>query len=543
MAGRLHRRLGGWGFTGENFPPTPELLAWLTRQIGPAVSCVPAGAEGSQLPRPRPVPHLGCGVSADEPDRLAHARGQGLPDILRLRAGAVPAFPDAVCWPKTADEVAGVLARCDSAGVEVIPWGGGTSVTGGVNVLPEDRPVVVMDLSALAALESFDERSRLATFGAGILGPALEASLASRGYTLGHFPQSWELSSLGGWVATRSAGQESLGFGRIDDMVAGLEAAAPGGRLSVRPMPGSAAGPDLKRLLLGSEGRFGIITSVTVRVRPLPSNRTIQSLLFPSWHDGMDAVRTLVQSGVPLTMLRLSDPPETEVAMAVGLGATRAAGLVRRYLHIRGIGDGACLLLVGAAGDPQTVRRTLRQAGHLIDGSHGVSLGTRPGAQWLKDRFRHPYLRDALLDVGVATDTLETAAPWSALDDVRQSVREAIAGALEGAQERVAVLCHISHPYPDGASLYFTFFFRVATDHGETIARWAAIKRAATNAIAAAGATLSHHHGIGQWHAPWLEQEAGSTGVAILRSVAHQLDPNTIINPHVLLDPMTRLEA
>jgi len=486
---------------------------------------------------------LGCPVSSSPVDRMAHSRGQGLPDILRLRTGIVPAFPDAVCRPRTADEVSSVLARCDGAGIEVVPWGGGTSVTGGVNVLESARPVIVMDLEELAGLEGLDETSRLATFGAGILGPRLEEALAMHGYTLGHFPQSWELSSLGGWVVTRSAGQESLGFGRIDDMVAGLKIIAPAGRLELSPMPGSAAGPDLKRLVLGSEGRFGVVTSVTVRIRPLPQERTVEATLLPTWDDGMNTVRALLQASVPLTMLRLSDPPETQVAMAVGLATSPAASLVRRYLRVRGIGDGACLLLAGVAGDPGTIRQTLTRARHIIRRGHGVSLGTRPGKTWLRDRFRHPYLRDGLLDVGLATDTLETAAPWSALHDVRRRVRGAIEGALETNGERVAVLCHVSHPYPDGASLYFTFFFRTAADPGETIARWAAIKRAATKEIAAAGATLSHHHGIGQWHAPWLEEEIGSDGVRILRSIARTLDPNAILNPHVLLDPMERLEA
>ncbi len=529
--------------TSESFPPTKELLGWLERQVGPPVFPVPSGGPPPNVPQAQPLPALACPVSIEPGDRLAHSRGQGLPDIVRLRIGSVPAFPDAVCRPRTADEAARVLSRCDRAGIEVIPWGGGTSVTGGVNVLEATRPVIVMDLETLADLENLDTTSRLATFGAGILGPALEAKLSIHGYTLGHFPQSWELSSLGGWVATRSAGQESLGFGRIDDMVAGLEAIAPAGKLTIDPMPGSAAGPDLKRLVLGSEGRFGVITSVTVRLHPLPPSRTVEAVLLPSWHEGVETVRTLVQAGIPLMMLRLSDPPETEVAMAVGLGASRAANLVGRYLRIRGIDAGACLLLIGVAGTSNVIRATLRETRGILHMHHGVSLGTRPGARWLKDRFRHPYLRDGLLDTGFATDTLETAAPWSMLDTVKRKVRTSIEGALKGEGERVAVLCHVSHPYPDGASLYFTFFFRTPSDPAETIARWAAIKRAATTAIAGEGATLSHHHGIGQWHAPWLEQEVGPTGLHVLQSIAAALDPNAIINPHVLLDPMERLEA
>jgi alkyldihydroxyacetonephosphate synthase len=537
------RRLGGWGFEGQTFEPSQQLLAWLKQRIGPAHHSVPERAAAPPDVSAADVGLLPAEVSHDPSDCLAHARGQGLADVLRLRGGLVPALPDGVCRPRDAAEVARVLKTCASRGVKVIPWGGGTSVTGGVNVLAGEAPVVSLDLERLSGLSLLDEVSGLATFGPGTRGPDVEAALAAHRLTLGHFPQSWELATVGGWVVTRSSGQESLGYGRIEDMVAGLELHSPAGALLLAARPASAAGPDLARLVMGSEGRFGVVTEVTLRVRQRPPVTEVVGALLPDLERGLETVRKLVRDGVRLTMIRLSDSPETAVAMAVGVGASPVRPLIERYLRLRGVGDGACLLLFGAAGDHDEVGTRLDEAREIVRFNHGVSLGRRPGRQWLRDRFRHPYLRESLLDLGYATDTLETAAPWSAVTGLRDTVAAAIAGALEDDNERVAVLCHVSHPYRDGASLYFTFFFRCAGDTGATIARWARIKRAATEALASAGATLSHHHGIGQWHAPWLEREIGPLGRTALEAVAEKLDPSGIMNPRVLLDPVDRLES
>jgi alkyldihydroxyacetonephosphate synthase len=242
-------------------------------------------------------------------------------------------------------------------------------------------------------------------------------------------------------------------------------------------------------------------------------------------------------------MIRLSDAPETEVAMAVGLASSRWTPLVAGYLKLRGIGENACLLLYAAAGDRDATDDCLRCARIVARSQGSVSLGNRPGRHWLRDRFRHPYLRESLLDLGYATDTLETAAPWSRVTDLRATVRAAISEALAGEAERVAVLSHVSHPYLDGASLYFTFFYRCAPSPEETIVRWAKIKRAANDTLVSAGATLSHHHGVGQWHAPWIEAEIGETGVDLITAAASRFDRRGIMNPHVLLDPTDRLEA
>jgi alkyldihydroxyacetonephosphate synthase len=539
---RRDRRIDGWGFEGESFPPSKQLLRWLEDRTGPPLSPVPRGPATVADPGSRSLPTLPAEVSTDARDRLAHSRGQGLADVIRLRCGLVPALPDGVCRPQDEDQVAAVLGVCERSGVAVIPWGGGTSVTGGVNVIDRATPTLTVDLERMSGLVALDEISGIATFGPGTTGPAVEEALAPHRLTLGHFPQSWELSTVGGWVATRSSGQESLGYGRIEDMVAGVHLAAPAGRLRLEPRPASAAGPDLRQLVMGSEGRLGIITAAALRVRPRPLMTEVEGALLPGLGAGLETVRELMTRGVRLSMIRLSDAGETQVAMAVGLAGSSGASLLRRYLAMRGLGTGACLMLVGAAGDRDRVRQRLAAARRIVRRHRGISLGRRPGRHWLRDRFRHPYLREDLLDLGWATDTLESAAPWSAVADVRQAVAGAIAGSLESAGEAVPVLCHVSHPYRDGASLYFTFFFRCAQDPEETIHRWATIKRAATSELVALGVTLSHHHGVGQWHAPWLGSEIGELGVGLLRAAAGRADPSGLLSDHVLLDATDRLE-
>jgi alkyldihydroxyacetonephosphate synthase len=535
------RRLGGWGFAGVSYPPSQPLLRWLEAGIGEPGPPLPMRTS-FQAPTAGRLPELPVAVSTEAGDRIFHARGQGLPDLIRVRGGLLSAAPDGVCRPRSSDEVETILAVCSEHGIRVIPWGGGTSVTGGVNVLPGQVPVLTVDLAHLSGLVRLDEVSGLATFAAGTTGPGVEAALADHGLTLGHYPQSWQLATVGGWAATRSSGQESLGYGRIEDMVAGLVLAAPAGRLEIPALPASAAGPDLRHLVMGSEGRLGIITEVTFRVRRQPQQMEVEATLLPDFEAGLEAARMMVQADLPLTMLRLSDAPETEVAMAVGLASTSAAPLLQTYLKLRGIGSGACLMLCGVAGTTGAVATALAAARSVLRRHGGVALGRRPGRAWKRDRFRHPYLRDALLDTGYATDTLETAVPWSALATARTTIADAMTRSLQGHGEQVAVLCHVSHPYRDGASLYFTFFFRNQARPEQTIARWAEIKRTATTALVQCGATVSHHHGVGQWHAPWLEAEIGSLGHSLLAGAAGRLDPGQVLNPHVLLDPTDRLE-
>ncbi|MCK5378063.1 MAG: FAD-binding oxidoreductase [Acidobacteria bacterium] len=535
------RRLGGWGFESETFEPSPQLIQWLTENVGPPGPAL--GDTDLKIPkiRPQTLPSLPGEVCTEDRDRLFHARGQGLIDIIRVRSGTVSALPDAVVRPSDADEVIGILDACKGSGVRIVPWGGGTSVTGGVNILSGDQPIISLDLERMSGLIDFDSISGLAVFGPGTTGPQVESALAEHGFTLGHFPQSWELATVGGWAATRSSGQESLGYGRIEDLVAGMDVVAPAGRWRLPALPGSAAGPDLRHLVMGSEGRLGIITEATLRTRQKPEQTAVHACLVPDLERGLDGIRALMWSGLPLCMLRLSDPPETEVAMTIGLGASRFASLAQRYLRFRGIKDQACLILVGTSGSELEVADALEGARNILRSRRAVSLGRGPGRHWQRDRFRHPYLREALMDRGWATDTLETAVPWSRAALCRTEVRRALETALEDEGERTAVLCHVSHPYIDGTSLYFTFFFRNTSDPEATIKRWARLKRAASDALVRSEATITHHHGVGVWHAPWLRNEAGELGMKILGDAALRMDPERMLNPHVLLDPTDRL--
>lgn len=532
------RRLAGWGFEDESFEPSAEMLSWLEDRLGPATP-LPPPADPLSVPADpaQALPRLPGDVSESPEDRLRHSRGQGLPDLLYLRSGRVPALPDAVARPAGEAEIEGILRAASEAEVAVIPRGGGTSVTGGVHVEPGGPPTVVVSLERLAGLEGLDPVSGLATFGAGATGPEVEAALAPEGFTLGHFPQSWELSTVGGWVAARASGQESLGYGRIEDLTAGLTLLAPAGRLELPPQPAAAAGPELREVVLGSEGRYGVISRVTLRVRPTPVDTTVEGWLLPSWDRGLVASRELVQQGVPLTLLRLSNEPETEVALAVGLGGhSLLAPVARAWWRLRGVRRG-CLLLLAVAGSVRERERSRDEALDVLSRHGAVGLGTRPGRTWQRDRFRHPYLRDALLDRGLATDTLETAAPWSQLSDLAATTIRAIEESLEDPGERVACLCHVSHPYRDGASLYFTFFYRCPEDPDAAVDRWWRIKRAATDALVDGGGVLSHHHGIGRWHAPWMKRALGASAIEAIEGVARTLDPRGVMNPGVLTPP------
>lgn len=402
---------------------------------------------------------------------------------------------------------------------------------GGVTVADTPSACVVLSLERISGLRALDQESRLATFGAGTLGPDVEAALAPYGLRLGHEPQSFELSSVGGWVATRSAGQRSTGVGKIDDLVSGVEVATAGGVWALPPLPASAAGPELRRLIVGSEGRLGVITSAVLRVREAPACEDGAAVLLPGWDEGVALCRTLLQHGVPVEVLRLSDQDES----ALGTRLVELSPIARRVASaLFGARPNGCLLLLGWAGTAAEVARGRDAARAVWRAAAGVPLGRGGWRRWLRERFRHPYLRDSLLDLGWGVDTLETAAPWRALSGVRRAVRNAVEEAGAAIGTRVAVLCHLSHAYADGASLYFTLFWPLAAR--AEMAQWRALKEAATGAILSSGGTVSHHHGVGTMHRAHLVTEIGARGVALLRAAALATDPDRTLNPGVLFE-------
>jgi alkyldihydroxyacetonephosphate synthase len=473
-------------------------------------------------------------VSTGAAGRVRHARGQSLPDWIALRSGLIPAFPDGVAYPTSDEEVRTLLAYAAETGTRLIPYGGGTSVVGHVNALTGDRPTLTVDMSRLSRLRRFDKVSGLATFGAGVMGPDLEAQLRARHCTLGHFPQSFELSTLGGWIVTRSSGQQSLGYGRIEQLFAGGRLESPGGTLVLAPHPASAAGPDLREVVLGSEGRLGILTEATVRVAPLPEMEAFHAVFFPDFEAGCAASRDMMQARLPLSMLRLSTAVETETTLALA-GHERLIGMLERLVALRGVGEGKCMLMIGATGR-EAVAKTGRKEALGIAGDHGgVHVGQTFGREWHKSRFRTPYLRNTLWEMGYAIDTLETATDWANVPAMLAAIEGALRPGLEAEGERVHVFSHLSHLYPYGSSIYTTYLYRVAADPGETLRRWQVLKTAASRAIVAHGGTISHQHGVGTDHLPYMPEEKGPLGMAAIRDLVERFDPSGIMNPGKLV--------
>jgi len=474
-------------------------------------------------------------VTTDPGARVLHARGQSLLDWVALRSGRIGSFPDGVALPSTEEDVREVLTWAARLGAHLIPYGGGTSVLGHINPQPDDHPIVTVDMRRINRLRQFDEVSHLATFGAGVSGPDLEGQLRARGYTLGHFPQSFEYSTLGGWVATRSSGQQSLRYGRIEDLFAGGRLEAPAGSIELPPYPASAAGPDLRQLVLGSEGRLGILTEATVRVTHVPEREEFHGVFFPSFAAGQIAIREMVQAGLPLSLLRLSSSQETTVMLALA-GHPRAIAALDRFVSLRNIGEVKSLLIMGFSGAAIDVRRTRRAAIRIIRRHGGSSLGRLLGRRWHAGRFAAPYLRNNLWEMGYALDTWETATDWTHVPEMAAAIDEAaLRTALDDSDERILTFSHISHEYPTGASIYTTCIFRASADLDVTIDRGRRLKRAVSETILTHGGTISHHHGVGLDHVGYMEAEKGALGVAVLGDALRRFDPDGLMNPGKLV--------
>jgi alkyldihydroxyacetonephosphate synthase len=479
------------------------------------------------VPAPQLAPELVDGLRAvvgadhvvlDDATRRRRTRGKSTPDLLRQRTGDLSDAPDVVVRPGDHDDVQAVLDYAQEHRIAVVPFGGGTAVTGG---LVAERNgfggIVSLDLGRMRSLLALDPVSSTATLGPGLRGPEAEALLAEHGLMLGHLPQSFEFATIGGFAATRSSGQSSAGYGRFDAMVVGLRAATPKGEVRLGgTSPSNASGPDLREVFLGSEGAFGVITEVTVRVRPLPEVKIYEGWQWPSFEAGAEAMRTLAQGDLLPTVLRLSDENETAINLA-------------RPDAIGGEGAGGCLMIVGYEGTPSATAAKKAAVTDVLTGLGGTALGAEPGEAWAAGRFNAPYLRDSLLDVGVLVETLETVTFWSNRDRLYTAVKAALEGALG---EGTMVLCHVSHVYATGCSLYFT----VASAGGEQpLERWLGAKRAANDAIVASAASITHHHAVGTDHKGWLTPEIGEVGVDILRAIKRELDPAGILNPGVLI--------
>jgi len=528
------RRWNGWGDDTVLYPLAQNAYLYLAEKLGEATP-LPEATLDEVLLRvpPSRLPDHPLVTTCPE-ERVRHSRGQSLPDWLAFKSGDIDSFPDGIAYPSTTDEVQSLLSYADKAGAIVIPYGGGTSVVGHITPGKGERPILTVDMSRMNRLLSLDETSQIATFCVGVAGPDLEAQLRAKGYTLGHFPQSFEFSTLGGWITTRSSGQQSLRYGRIEQLFAGGLLVSPVNTLTIPAFPASAAGPDLREFILGSEGRLGILTEAKVRITPLPERERFHIVFFPHWQTALDSVREAVQEGITLSMLRLGSAPETETQLVLA-GHERIIGLLERLLGWRGVGGHKCMLIFGVTGTRAHYRTALRRALHVFRSGRGIHTGTYGGRKWAKSRFLTAYLRNTLWDEGYAVDTLETATDWQNVNRMVEGIESALRGVLEKEGECIHVFTHLSHLYPQGSSIYTTVIFRTAKTYKETLKRWKRLKTAASKAIVKNRGTISHQHGVGIDHAPYLTAEKGRLGIAAIKTMCEKFDPHGIMNPGKLV--------
>jgi alkyldihydroxyacetonephosphate synthase len=476
-------------------------------------------------------------VSTDRLDRVVHARGKSLRDLIRQRRGEFARVPDVVVWPGDEDEVAAVMHAALDADAVVIPFGGGTSISGSLEA-PEDeaRTIISVDLRRLDRVLEIDSIARLARVQAGVFGPDLERQLNERGWTFGHFPDSFTHSTLGGWIATRSSGMQSDRYGDISDLTRAVRVVTPKGLLVTRPVPSTSTGPSVREMVLGSEGRLGVITEATVHVRRTPAKRVILGYVFPGWAEALMAMRDIAASEADVSVTRVSDAYETRFSFATrkdptALDRVKSAGLKTYLTRRRGYEvDDMCLSFIGYEGSERHVDRQRRFVGRIVARHGGLCIGAGPGDLYDQKKFDTPYIRDFLLDRGAIADVSETSAPWSALYPLYDAVTREARAAFAALRVKGYIMCHLSHSYHAGACLYFTFAIK-PNAHDEPLDQYWRVKSAIQQAFVDNGATLSHHHAVGTEHAQWLEDDISAPGVTMLRALFDGIDPKRNLNP------------
>jgi len=480
------------------------------------------------------------GVDHSDEARITNAYGKSYKDLIRIRLKQFDAVPDAVVFPKSESEVRDVLHWAADNKIEVIPRGGGTSVVGGVETTDAHRATIVIDMHRMNRVLAVDTLSLVADVEPGIYGPALENSLQKHGVTLSHYPESFEYSTLGGWIAARSAGQQSTLYGKIEDMVESLTIATPDGVIKTVNVPAAANGPELTRLLIGSEGIFGIITQARIKLRPVPAKKYYTGYLFKSFNEGIECCRDILQRGLTPAAIRLSDADETNFAFSLIEPAKSAVkNIIHKtgfaWMQSRGYVEGKrAFLLLGLEGTASRVsyeRRTMRSIIRQYDGIH---VGRGSGKQWYRQRFINPYRRDVLLDYGLMVDTLETATEWSNVPYLHHEVLRAINSSFGSLNIKGAAFAHLSHLYTAGSSIYYII---LASPHrGKELEEWNVIKNAACDTILRNGGTISHHHGVGLDHRRWLKKEIGDAGIRLLKDIKTSIDPNSVLNPGKIIE-------
>ena len=477
-------------------------------------------------------------VSTDPLDRVVHARGKSLRDLIRHRRGELGRVPDVVVRPRDETDVEAVVRGVLEADAVVIPFGGGTNISGSLEApAEEERTVVSLDLGRLGRVLEIDAGSGLARIQAGALGPDIERQLTERGFTLGPFPDSFTHSTLGGWIATRSSGMQSDKYGDVADLTRAVRVVTPQGTLATRPVPHTSTGPSVREMVLGSEGRLGVITEATVHVHRLPERRIILGYLFPDWPRALAAMRAIAESDAAPSVTRVSDGAETRFSFATKKTATaldraKSKGLQLFLERKSSFGDleEMCLSFIGYEGAKAHVAAQRKLVGRIVSAHGGICIGASPGELYDQKKFDTPYIRDFLLDRGALGDVSETSAPWSALPGLYDAVMAAGRAAFADVGTRGYLMCHMSHSYHAGACLYFTFAFR-PTAAADPVAQYDHVKSAIQQAFVDNGATLSHHHAVGTEHARWLEEDISAPGVAMLRALFDGVDPGANLNP------------
>lgn len=531
----MSTRRSFWAWGLESDEPTPQqrqqAAERLSRRYGVAIEAPPPPTIDQvhlRAPRIQPPAALAAFCTTATHDRAAHSYGKSYRDIVRAFRCDFPNPPDFVAYPRDEGEVAAILEWCSEAKVVAVPYGGGSSVVGGVEPPGGDRPVVSIDLKELDRVLEIDATSRAARIQAGVLGPALEDQLRPHGFTLRHFPQSFEWSSLGGWIVTRSGGHYATNHTHIDDFVESVRMVTPKGVWESRRLPGSGAGPSPDRLVIGSEGILGIVTEAWMRIQARPRFRASAGMVFATWEAGFEAARRVVQAKLWPANCRLLDPGE----------ASAAAGVEGSH----------ALLIIGfeSAEVPQDAFiheavKIARESGGEVDAagirvSDGADEETgRQGAvgAWRNSFIRAPYQRNLTAGMGVVGDTFETSITWDRWPEFDRTVRAAVTGALQRVCGGGTLTCRFTHAYPDGPAPYYSF--QGMGRPGAELEMWAELKQAASDAVIAGGGTITHHHAVGRDHMPWYRQQQPPLFGAALRAAKAALDPNGVLNPGILL--------
>jgi len=541
----------GWGDPSITFPMAdkPKLWPWVASKLGissASPTAVPVDVSSIQLvPTQASVELLAelrrllrpDQITVESQDRLLHSYGKSFPDLFRVRNGEVRRAPDAVLFPDSHEQVEAIVGLASQRDFCLIPFGGGTNIVGGINPEPGDsRPMLTLSLRNMNKLISVDPESRAAVIQAGALGPKLEADLGQQGHSLGHFPDSFEYSTLGGWLATRSAGMQSDVYGKIEDMVVSLKMVTPSGTLITKTVPTSSVGPDLNGFAVGSEGILGVITEATMRVHKSPAVKDYRGFLFRSFEGGVRGIQECLDRGFAPSMIRLQDSGESELAFNMKAPKRGLEGWiqdkVKGWLRSQGYTE-PCILIVGFEGEEESIAVPRRSALRIFKKHGGFALGKSVGTTWSTDKFNIPYLRDYIMDYGCMADVAETSTLWSNVLPLYAGTVEAVKARFRQDDGTGYVGCHISHTYKTGACLYFTFAAR--QPKGRELEHYYDYKRLVTDTILKLGGTLSHHHAVGVEHRPWVNQEISPVGLQALRALKKSLDPKHVLNPGKLL--------